>query len=183
MTYENTARAFESVFDGLRADNLPDVLSKGGVGSVLLANALSHTITDEDGRYSDKGADGFSQDNEKFEYKVSKQENPQFNFNFGGRSAESDGPNGRRCAYTEVTIREHFDGIVGAICAERFEHRITRAVYCPTPNLVNHLITHFRNHSPTTLVKNFRTDSILAIDGAVDITELLYSGESYSPEA
>jgi len=180
MTYGNTVAALASVFEGLREDNLPDVLSKGGVGTILLANALSHTIM-EGGRYSDKGADGFGENGENFEYKVSKEVKPQFNFNFGGRHQDSVGPNGESCEYTEQTIREHFGGIVGAICAVRIEHNITKAIFCPTDPLVDYLIIHFQTHAPKSLVKNFSFPPILAIDGAVDITDLLYNGHSYSP--
>ena len=144
--YDRTVKAIYKFFNALKKDGLSDIASKGGIGEVLLANALGHTV-----KTGDKGADGQDSEGKLYEYKVSWSN--QFNFRFGAR------PNtfvkGRKCPKTQKMVKKHFEG---AICALREEGsgKITKVYYCPTKKLVKSLLEHFKDNSPKQVIKNYR---------------------------
>lgn len=151
--YEGVVKALRRVFDELKACGLDDILSKGGVGSILLAHQLGHRLVP-----GDKGADGADEAGKMFEYKVSTTN--QFNFNFGGRPRDGD---------VNEVVRAHFRTIAGAYCGLRDGPEFVRIVYCPTPSLVEDLGAYFLRSKSNTMVKNFSIDAFAALHDAIDV--------------
>ena len=148
--YDNLAKHLADLFSEMRKIGLPDVVAKGGVGEILLANCLTHDLP-----AADKGADGVSQDGKKYEYKVSI--TGQFNFHFGTRE-DDDAPRQK--------IERHFEDIEGAFCAHRIDAKFKTIAYCPTETLRPFLITHFESNTGKQLNKNISLREFLKIPGA-----------------
>ncbi len=155
--YDNVVDHLTAAFAALDACGLGDVLSKGGVGSVLLAHRLGHKLVP-----GDKGADAeHPTTGSKYEYKVSTTN--QFNFNFGGRPNDDDADG------YEQKVWRHFADIEGAYCGLRVGASFTRIVYCPAAPLVADLLAYFENSTSRTLVKNHSVESFLGLTGATEI--------------
>jgi hypothetical protein len=114
-------------------------LSKGRVGEVLLAHLLGHTL-----HINQRGADGIGLDGSKYEYKVSHDN--QFNFNFG---------HARGNASIQALVSNHFQGIEGAYCALMEGPNFIKVVYCPSIALVPHLQNHLSRVTGSTFQKVF----------------------------
>lgn len=148
--YDEIFQHLQAAFSAIEAAGLRDSVAKGGVGEILLARYLGHTLCD-----SDKGADGEDNAGNLFEYKVSITN--QFNFHFGTREVR-DPP--------EAKVRRHFQGISAAICAKREGANIVSAIYVPTQSLIEDLVTYFSASRGNQLNRNYRIQSLEALDGA-----------------
>ncbi|MCC7070540.1 MAG: hypothetical protein IT383_04410 [Deltaproteobacteria bacterium] len=103
-----------------------------------MAHHLGHTLVP-----GDKGADGVSTDGKRYEYKVSVDD--QYNFNFGHAGADDRG----------ARVDTHFAGYTGAYCGLVRDGRLVKVVYCPVENLVPHLQSHLGTVTGNTWQKNF----------------------------
>ena len=148
--YQQIVDHFRAAFDAMSAAGLRDAVAKGGVGEILLAHHLGHTLAT-----SDKGVDGVASNGQKYEYKVSITN--QFNFHFGTR--EPDDPPAEK-------VHRHFDDVAGAVCAKRQGAVIVRAIFIPTDTLVTDLVSHFATTTGLQLNKNYRMDDLLKLSGA-----------------
>ncbi len=137
--YDSLVTHLKAALTGLRHLGLGESLAKGRVGEVVLAHHLGHTL-----KVRDKGADGIDSDGRKYEYKVSHDD--QFNFNFGhARGVES----------VESLAKRHFDGFTGAYCALMSGPDIVKVVYCPADTLIPYLCDHLRTVTGSTFQKVF----------------------------
>lgn len=114
-------------------------LSKGKIGEILLAHHLGHTITD-----GDKGADAEDNDGNKYEYKVSHDN--QFNFNFGHARPKGE---------ISELVDKHFADIKGAYCALMHQGELKKIVYCPLETLGPFLKDHLNTVKGKTFSKRF----------------------------
>jgi len=155
--YDEVVSHLSEAFAALDACGLGDVLAKGGVGTVLLAHRLGHELVE-----GDKGADARNPTTGlMYEYKVSITD--QFNFHFGGRP-KPDAVDG-----FEHKVRRHFSNIEGAYCGLRKGANFTRIAWCPSVSLVEDLLIYFEKSKSSQLVKNYRIDNFLGLDGATEI--------------
>lgn len=155
--YDEVVSHLSDAFAALDACGLGDVLAKGGVGTVLLAHRLGHELVE-----GDKGADARNPTTGlMYEYKVSITD--QFNFHFGGRP-KPDAVDG-----FEHKVRRHFSNIEGAYCGLRKGANFTRIAWCPSVSLVEDLLVYFEKSKSTQLVKNYRIDNFLGLEGATEI--------------
>jgi hypothetical protein len=139
--YDSIVENLRKVFDEMAALGLLDVLAKGGVGEIILANHLGHDLV-----ANDKGADGLGADNKKYEYKVSVTD--QFNFHFGTRISQSgETPSDK--------VKRHFNGLSGSFCALRHGTKIKKLIFVPTDELVSNLCDHFNSTTGQQLNKNY----------------------------
>lgn len=145
--YDQIAAHLSSAFAAIADAGLTDVLPKGGVGAILLAHHLDHTLVP-----GDKGADASDSSGKKFEYKVSITN--QFNFHFGAR---------RECESPEQAVRRHFNGIEGAYCARRDGCRFVEIAYCPSKSLVEYLCDHFNRTKGRQLNMNISIKKFLKL--------------------
>jgi hypothetical protein len=152
--YDEIVRLFTAAFAEMRRIGLGEVLAKGGVGEILLAQRLGHELV-----ATDKGADGVDGLARRFEYKVSVTN--QFNFHFGTRELR-DPP--------AEKVKRHFRGVEGAYCALREGERFLRIVFCPVDTLVEYLCSHFALTKGSQLNKNFRLEAFAKLKGAVEVT-------------
>lgn len=148
--YDKIVAHFNAAFREIEEANLRDALAKGGVGEILLAHRVGHTL-----HSSDKGSDGIGSDGKRYEYKVSITD--QYNFHFGTRNA-TDTP--------EAKVRRHFQGVEGAYCARREGANLVEIIFVPSASLTNHLIEHFRRTTGDQINKNFRLAALLSLNGA-----------------
>jgi hypothetical protein len=151
--YGGVVAALRKVFDELEICGLGDILSKGGVGSILLAQQLGHKLVP-----GDKGADAVDNEDKAYEYKVSITN--QFNFNFGGRKVTHD---------PETVVKRHFAKIAGAYCALREREKFVRIVYCPAEPLIADLVEYFKRSKAAIFLKQFGVESFAALPGAVRV--------------
>jgi hypothetical protein len=151
--YDEIVRLFTAAFAEMRRIGLGEVLAKGGVGEILLAQKLSHDVV-----ATDKGADGVDGAGKRFEYKVSVTN--QFNFHFGTRELH-DPPS--------TKVKRHFQGVEGAYCALREGEKFLRIVFCPSTTLVDYLCNHFALTKGTQVNKNFRIQAFAKLKDAVDV--------------
>ena len=100
---------------------LGDLLSKGGMGEILLAHELGHFLTP-----GDKGADAVSPDDKLYEYKVSKTPQGSFVFNFGGRPSDPED-----LLRVEGKIRKKFGSMAGAFCGLRVGMTFSKIAFLP----------------------------------------------------
>jgi hypothetical protein len=114
-------------------------LAKGRVGEIILAHHLGHNL-----KVGGRGADGIGPDGRKYEYKVSHDD--QFNFNFGHARPEGE---------IDVMVKKHFDGFEGSYCALMDGPHMKEIWYCAATTLVPYLCTHLRNVTGSTFQKVF----------------------------
>ena len=151
--YDIIVECLRKVFLEIEKLGISDVMSKGGVGEILLAHYLEQELIG-----SDKGPDGIDKKNQKFEYKVSTTD--QFNFHFGTRET-------KKGSLPQDKVMKHFDGIVGAYCAERVGASFVKLIYLPTTHLVSDLCDHFAKSHGKQLNKNYRFESLKKITGSI----------------
>jgi|TARA_B110000263_G_C15074935_1_gene403557 hypothetical protein len=163
MAYEKSVEALVNFFRAMREDGLEDVVSKGGIGEILLADKLGHTLVD-----GDKGADGKDDDGKLYEYKVSITN--QYNFRFGTRPNQPM-VKGESDPDLEKMITKHFLGFEGAICAERKRGtaEISRAVFVSKRVIVDYLKKWFQSKSPNQVIKNFTLDDFAKLESAKEL--------------
>lgn len=147
--YDFIVECFAKAFDEINRLDMVDIVAKGGVGEILLAHFLNHEIVP-----NDKGADGFDENNRKYEYKVSVTD--QFNFHFGTRSCKSG-------ETPQIKVKKHFKNIFGTYCAMRQGANITKLIYLPKKELVQYLCDHFDKTDGQQLNKNFNFHKLCTI--------------------
>ncbi len=131
---------------------LGEGLSKGRIGEIILASALGHKLVS-----GDKGLDGEDSKGNKFEYKVSHDN--QFNFNFGHAT--------KREETIEELVKRHFQGVKGAYCALMDKGEPKKIVYCPIKTLEPFLISHISSSNGKTYIKRFDPiEEFANLDGA-----------------
>ncbi|MDX2192030.1 MAG: hypothetical protein NW201_01665 [Gemmatimonadales bacterium] len=148
--YARAVQLIADLIDELNVIGLGDVLSKGGVGSILLAHRLGHQLVP-----GDKGPDAKDGSGSLFEYKVSNTN--QFNFNFGGASDAQ---------FAREQVDRHFASIAGAYCGLRSGATFVSIAYCPSLPLTKHLKEYFSQSQSKTLVKNFSMEAFSQLPGA-----------------
>ncbi|GAB3409602.1 hypothetical protein NX774_11225 [Massilia agilis] len=149
--YDSLAEHLRNALDELQRLQLGASLSKGRVGEILLAHFLGHRL-----HVSNRGADGIGPDGRKYEYKVSHDD--QFNFNFGHARGAGSIPD---------LVNTHFDGFEGAFCALMNGSRLTKVVYCPCTTLVPYLRAHLATVTGSTFQKVFSPiESFSKLQGA-----------------
>ncbi|WP_045493048.1 hypothetical protein [Vibrio hyugaensis] len=119
---------------------LGEGLSKGKIGEVILANYLNHELIK-----GDKGGDGVDSEGFRYEYKISHDN--QFNFNFGHST--------KRKETIEELVNRHFEGVEGAFCALMDKGEPKKIVYCPISTLTPYLISHISKSTGKTYIKRF----------------------------
>lgn len=148
--YDQVVSHLQAALAELDRIGVGDVLAKGGVGSVLLAHHLGHSLVP-----GDKGADAQDAAGCMFEYKVSITN--QFNFNFGGVT---------NCNMASNLVQKHFAGLTGAYCGLRKGGLFVAIAYCPSAPLVADICSYLSVSRARSLVKNYSLDSFLALPGA-----------------
>jgi hypothetical protein len=157
--YDAIIENFAKIFDEMAKLELSDVLSKGGVGEILLAHHLNHELVP-----SDKGADGLDDDQNKYEYKVSVTD--QFNFHFGTRNSKSDESPCEK-------VKKHFVDLKGSFCALRKGAKIEKLIFLPVEDLVNELCDHFSKTDGQQLNKNFTFEKLKTVSNAKIIKDVI----------
>ena len=152
--YDDIVAHLNDAFTAISAAGLADVLPKGGVGAILLAHKLGHTLVP-----GDKGADAEDATQNRYEYKVSITN--QFNFHFGARKAGEN---------PSDVVKRHFQNVKGAYCALRDAGNFTKIIFCPSASLVAHLCGHFARTTGGQLNKNFRIEAFASLENANEIT-------------
>ncbi|MCA3034561.1 MAG: hypothetical protein ING33_05015 [Rhodocyclaceae bacterium] len=137
--YDDLSSHLKSALQELQRLGMGPSLSKGRVGEILLAHLLGHTL-----HINQRGADGIDPNGRKYEYKVSHDN--QFNFNFGHARGSSS---------IQDLVTGHFEGIEGAYCALMDGPDFIRVVYCPSVTLVPHLKNHLLKVKGSTFQKVF----------------------------
>lgn len=154
--YDDLIPDLQKCLKKVSALGLGQGLAKGKAGEILLAHHLGHTLIS-----GDKGADAQDAQGNLYEYKVSHDN--QFNFNFG--------PAGITLGQTaEQVIKVKFAPITGAYCAMMVDDQILAVAYCPKEPLVENLMVWFDQKKRNLINKNFSIDSFSLIPGAWLIT-------------
>jgi len=139
--YEELVSHLKAALELVSTLGLGEGLSKGRIGEVILANYLGHNLVP-----GDKGLDGEDSEGNKFEYKISHDN--QFNFNFGHAT--------KRNETIEDLVRRHFTGLKGAYCALMDKGEPKKIVYCPIETLEPFLISHISSSKKSkTYIKRF----------------------------
>lgn len=138
--YDDIVKHLHAALRELDRLGLGGSLAKGRIGEILLAHRLGHEI-----QLSGAGADGIGADGKKYEYKVSADN--QFNFNFGHAGKDAND--------AEKMVRKHFEGYEGAYCALTRVDEIVSVAYCPVSVLVPLLAAHMSSVSGSTWQKVF----------------------------
>ena len=136
--YDTLVQHLRSAISELASLGLGENLAKGRVGEIFLAHHLGHTLVP-----GDKGADGVCTDGKRFEYKVSVDD--QYNFNFGSAATDA----------REARVDTHFAHYTGAYCGLLRDGKLVKVVYCPVNSLVPHLKSHLETVTGNTWQKNF----------------------------
>jgi len=137
--YDALAEYLKKALAELDQLGLGPSLAKGRVGEILLAHHLGHTL-----QVTQQGADGIGPDGKKYEYKVSHDD--QFNFNFG---------HARGTGEVEDLVDKHLSGFEGAYCALMKGPDFLKIVYCPCSTLVPALKSHLKTVTGNTFQKVF----------------------------
>lgn len=137
--YDALVQHLVSAISELSRLGLGESLAKGRVGEILLAHHLGHTLVP-----GDKGADGVAINGKRYEYKVSVDD--QYNFNFGHAGDDDRG----------VRVDTHFAGYDGAYCGLVSAGALVQVVYCPVQTLVPYLKNHLQTVKGNTWQKNFQ---------------------------
>lgn len=148
--YDTIVHHLKEALAELQRLKLGPSLAKGRVGEILLAHHLGHRV-----EVKQSGADGLDSFGNRFEYKISHDN--QFNFNFGharGTDAAS-------------LVDRHFSGIEGAYCALMAGRDFLAIAYCPSVVLVPLLRAHLRLVTGKTFQRVFSPiQRFAALEGA-----------------
>ena len=153
-TYDDLADHLSAALAEMIRLELGPSLAKGRVGEILLARHLGQRLSVGGG-----GADGVGDDGKLFEYKVSHDN--QFNFNFGHARPEGG---------TDELVNKHFAGFTGAYCALMVGPEITQIWYCSSETLVPYLKNHLSSVTGKTFQKVFSPiEKFGQVPGAVKV--------------
>ncbi|MGR5382208.1 hypothetical protein [Vibrio harveyi] len=137
--YEELVNHLSNALKCAKELGLGNGLAKGKIGEIMLANYLGHKL-----ELGDKGADGVDNNGFRFEYKVSHDN--QFNFNFGHARPEGE---------IEQLVDKHFEGLSGAYCGLMHEGKLMKIVFCPIEGITSFLKDHLRKVKGKTFQKRF----------------------------
>ncbi len=138
--YDELVSHLKASLELVSALGLGEGLSKGRIGEVILANHLGHHLVS-----GDKGLDGEDSEGNKYEYKISHDN--QFNFNFGHAR--------KRKETIDELVKRHFTGLKGAYCALMDKGELKKIAYCPIETLEPFLISHISSSKGKTYIKRF----------------------------
>jgi hypothetical protein len=152
--YDTLVDLLRQAITELRHLGLGDSLAKGRVGEILLAHELGHTLVP-----GDKGPDGSDDAGKRYEYKVS--DDDQYNFNFGQcRAPEA----------IDAYLAPKLGVYEGSYCALLKNGVPIKIVYVPMTTFAPVLIAHIKEVAAkdSLLQKNFGSiDAVARVNGAV----------------